>query len=267
MNQLLVAPLALSISLISSWAIAQGTSTYSLTTESSYGQLYNETSQLSRTRDIVTQGNAYFSPVSLGTHFEFHIGAAWSQDNLSTQTVLYNDNYVAPYLGVQWNLSALSSFISIEQRFVQELTNAFDQSDSRSDTRVNWIFYHWFDLSRIHERYFNEDYGALVYSSRYEQGLLQAWSKFGRRFRFSKEFATDAYTELAFFRDELGYYYNNYQELRTGFRLTATLQPLTLALMETYDLGSYQGREYLDKNPYGSTYGEWRTLLALYGTF
>jgi hypothetical protein len=231
-------------------------------------EIYGEASENTRQRDIVHYTKLTSQVYRLTEGTSFYGGAILSGDSLSTKDEIYNDNYVAPLLGVKLGIAdyPVGLFAEIRQVFPQ--FSKENSSSSQTEFRSGIVGGLNHTLVNLTEGrgIFSDGYGELIFSSRLENNVFFNLSeKLGFEKKWNRGNSSQIYAEGYGRRDRLGYYYENLQEMRLGLRQKWSIQKITLALSSHLAAGSYTDRQYRDANPYSKSYTETAFLFVFGG--
>ena len=224
----------------------------------SHFNLYSESSYQSQFDDFLNDTKLHLDFASFRSFLTIYAGVTVDQNSHAVPVNIYNDNQVSAYPGVSVALPQVP--ITVFAEFWQIL----NQSENRRptyDVRLGGYIYHWEDLSKIAASnvIFNETYAEVLRSSRLEHNTyIQLWTKFGSRARLMPALSIDGFAEFRALRDQIGYYWNNFQEIGPGARLNYTFTNFAVALSANYALGSFVAG-------LANSYAQWKSLLVISG--
>lgn len=223
-------------------------------------RLYSESTYISQSKNLVQFSKLDAQLIHILDALHGYIGTRFSQDTQTTQTHLYNDNYLAATLGLEFHPPKwpLTFFVEHQQVF-HVIKKPANRPAYETDFRAGALLYYKRDLTLIPHWVilFSETYAELIYSTRLDYNLyFLLTNKLGPRLSLVRAIDLDVYVEGFFKRDGLGFAGQNAEEVRFGSRLTAHLNPVSVAV----SIHRGFGLDLFQNQPYQ----EWRGLLVLY---
>ncbi len=181
---------------------------------------YSETQYQSNTKNLITQQRLRYN-FQTQENLRSYFGVLFEMDSQSDATNVYNDNFVAPTVGVQWApISFVGASLFAEFQYLQRLGALPEGRDqSLIDARVGLFIYEYLDTSIGDSfRLFSEVYFDSYFIHKAQNNFLaNIWLKSGLRL-FSKLPQIDFYMEGFAKRDRKRVPWENATGLRWGVR-------------------------------------------------
>lgn len=231
--------------------------------------LYGEVSKYNRTANTVHYTKISQILYRPNSNIQGYAGLAVSGDSLTTEHRIYNDNYVAPLVGLKLTSDSQKFSLFSEYRYLPSAGKRPTDNLSKNDFRGGLVAGRVDRLKNLNFGIglFNDIYSEIIFSSRLESNFFGSLSnKTGFEKNWGRFWTGQTYIEAFARRDSLGYYYENLQEIRLGLRNKFYSKPHSLTLSAHLANGSYAGREYRDPNPYATTYKD-AVIQLIFGSY
>lgn len=197
---------------------------------------YSQNLYDSRTHNFITQDKLKYRLLSLDPNTQLYVGAYLTKDARTDTNLIYNDNYVAPLVGIgtRWPRLNMGAFA--------DLMVAFRTASSKMDFRLAIYHYDFRNLGNS-QHWFFETYSDLSHLHNFSENIFfQHWTKLGWRWRLSENhWRMDLFPELVANKDVLGWPYSNFLDIRMGARVDYTRSSNLLSLIVTRGTGLYDG--------------------------
>lgn len=226
-------------------------------------EFYSQSYYSSRYDNFIIDGKLnWMFPETLGV--SPYIGISLSQDSLSDETFIYNENYQALQIGLR-SKNFLSSYLFVEGRqLAVQSESKVIQDRSQQDLRSGGVHYHWLDLNWLsaYQTYL-ESYGEFFHSTRLNDLFLNVILRGGLTTNLSSQWTFGPYFAVQLKRDRSGFFYENSDEWRSGVRTAYQGISLYTMVFLTYGEGRY--RPTTGQQPRSLNFEETRALIAIGG--